>query len=318
MELIANKMRQLLHTVPVGNHQHNNTNNANRSDTIINSTGGADGLKQGAAATQSPIAHKNCKHIRKQQLLQQNNNYRNSSLSGRPFMGERTGSVESEHCTELPPIIIGSCGGGDTSITANRFVDKLLDYLRDNYLKVIDPYVLDQSYEFSPRKYVKFIVTSGVIHGITNFERIGDSYIVKSRESDLKFRLCSHLMLTDMVADLKFSANVTPIRVKRKSLRIFCEKFVLYVELTLDLRPKGTSQTTRVTQLRVVSIADIECRTRGLIFPLNRSFDTLVTRVLQNICKNLDSRELTKLANDLAQQYLDSIFKLSNFTEFFS
>src|SRR5258708_4774731 len=38
-------------------------------------------------------------------------------------------------------------------IGANKLVDKLLDYMRDNYLKPIDPYHWDEEFVFKPRSY---------------------------------------------------------------------------------------------------------------------------------------------------------------------
>lgn len=39
------------------------------------------------------------------------------------------------------------------SISANKLVDKLLDYLRDNYIKAIDPYEMLDNYVCNHRKY---------------------------------------------------------------------------------------------------------------------------------------------------------------------
>lgn len=41
----------------------------------------------------------------------------------------------------------------NNSISANKLVDKLLDYLRENYCKPIDPYDMEGKLTLKPRKY---------------------------------------------------------------------------------------------------------------------------------------------------------------------
>lgn len=41
----------------------------------------------------------------------------------------------------------------NSNTTANKLVDKFLDYLRENYCKQIDPFVTDTNFKLKPRKY---------------------------------------------------------------------------------------------------------------------------------------------------------------------
>ena len=83
--------------------------------------------------------------------------------------------------------------------------------------------------------------------GLCNFERIGDSFMAKS---DVKWRLSSHVLITDLLFDLNFCANIAQIGVKHKNLRIFIEKCVVFVEISIDLM---SYTNTKVTQIRYYS-----------------------------------------------------------------
>ncbi|CAG2119948.1 unnamed protein product, partial [Medioppia subpectinata] len=63
----------------------------------------------------------------------------------------RTSSVESQHSQQQ--CVDYTIDANNRSITANKLVDKLLDYIRENYVQPIDPYVFDKTLDFSPRKY---------------------------------------------------------------------------------------------------------------------------------------------------------------------
>ncbi len=160
-----------------------------------------------------------------------------------------------------------------------------------------------------------FVITDGIIHGFTNFERIGDTIIIKTHD-DLKLTLCAHILVTDLVVDLIFSAYLTKISVRNKDLRIFLEKCVIYVELTLNLKRKNSTQ---VSKLKIVTIDGLESKTKGLMFPLNKSFDSVIRKVLHNLTANPHeyTEQLKLVINQYCDQYFDGVFKYTNFSDIF-
>jgi len=88
------------------------------------------------------------------------------------------------------------------------------------------------------------------------------------------------------------------------------------VELTLNLKRKTK---THVSSLKIVTIDGLESKTRGLMFPLNKSFDSVIRKVLHNLTVNSQeyTEQLKLIINQYCDQYFDGVFKYTNFSEFF-
>lgn len=138
------------------------------------------------------------------------------------------------------------------------------------------------------------------MHGASNFERIGDSKLIKSSEELTQIILASNIMFTDLLIEILFSAKFVRFLMRDKHLKIFIEKCILYVELAID-----HTMLAKVKLLRLVSIDGIEARTSGIPFPLNKSFDSFALKTIHSMAAN--SEQYTNQIVLVVNQFCDNL-----------
>ncbi|UXI19230.1 Dysbindin [Sarcoptes scabiei] len=139
-----------------------------------------------------------------------------------------------------------------------------------------------------------FRMDSGRIYGASNFERIGDSKLIKAQEELAQIILATNILFTDQLIDILFSAKFLKFLMRDKHLRIFIEKFIIYIELAID-----QTMSAKVKVLRLVSIDGVECKTRGIPFPLNKTIDSFALKTIHTMAAN-------------SEQYMDQIQLILN------
>lgn len=160
-----------------------------------------------------------------------------------------------------------------------------------------------------------FRMETGTISGIGNFERISDSKLIKSLDELTQIVLASHIVFTDLLADIRFSARIAKIPLHNKSLRIFLEKCIVYIEISID-----HTMNARVKMLRLISMDGLECKSRGITFPLNKSIDSFASKTLHNMASHSDQymeQCIVPIINRFCDNYFESALKSISFTDLF-
>lgn len=150
--------------------------------------------------------------------------------------------------------------------------------------------------------------------GTSNFERVGDSKLVKSLDELTSIILACHIVFSDLYACIHFSTKLAKIVMKNKELNIFLEKAIVYVEISVD-----HTMSAKLKSLRLVSIDGLECRSRGIAFPVNKSFDSFAAKTICSIAKNCDRslEQLVPVINQFCDQYFESALKSLSITDLF-
>lgn len=234
---------------------------------------------------------------------------------------------------------------GGTSITANPLIDKLLDFIRENYGKSIDPIrwniekkirlasfgklcvhgfgsccccpeylilVLIISLSFCLAASFRF--ESGLLYGTSNFERIGDAKLIKPLDELTQIILAANIQFSDLLAQILFSTRFARFTMRNKQLRVFVEKCIVYVEISID-----HTMSAKLKTLRLISMDGLETKTRGVAFPINKSFEAFASKTIYNIAKHSDQyiEQLVPLINRFCDNYFENALKSMSITDLF-
>lgn len=156
---------------------------------------------------------------------------------------------------------------------------------------------------------------SGIISGVGNFERLSDSKLTKPLDELTQIVLSSHIVFSDLLAEFRFSARIAKIPLHGKTLRIFLEKAIVYVEISID-----HTMTAKVRMLRLISMDGLECKTRGIAFPLNKSLDSFAAKTLHNAASRSDQyveQCIVPLINRACDNCFESALKSMSITDLF-
>ncbi|OTF82268.1 hypothetical protein BLA29_004219 [Euroglyphus maynei] len=189
-----------------------------------------------------------------------------------------------------------------TSITANPVVDRLLDYIRENYTNQMEPFPFEIGKKIRLTSFASFRMESGQLYGTSNFERIGDSKLIKSSDEITQIILASNILFSDILVEILFSAKIARFMMRDKNLRIFIEKCIFYVELAID-----HTMSAKIKILRLVSMDGVEARTRGIPFPLNKSFDAYALKSIHTMAAN--SEQYTNQIVSTVNQFCDNLIE---------
>mgnify|MGYP005805080239 CR=1 FL=1 len=127
--------------------------------------------------------------------------------------------------------------------------------------------------------------------------------------------LASHIVFTDLPADIRFSARIAKIPMHNKQLRIFLEKCIVYVEICVD-----ATMSAKVKTLRLISMDGLECKTRGIPFPLNKSLDSFANKTIHNLAARSDEyveQCVVPLINRFCDNYFENALKSMSITDLF-
>lgn len=138
--------------------------------------------------------------------------------------------------------------------------------------------------------------------GTTNFERIGDSRLIKSMEEMTQIVLASNILFSDLLAEIDFSTRFAKLTMHNKQLHVFVEKCILYVEISVD-----HTMSARLKVLRLVSVDGLDTKTRGIPFPLNKSIDRFALKTVHTMAAN--SERYTEAIVPQINQFCDQLFE---------
>ena len=159
-----------------------------------------------------------------------------------------------------------------------------------------------------------FRLETGSLSGVVNFERLGDCRLIKPLDERTQIVLSTNILFSDLVADIRFSTKLAKFTMHNKQLRIFAEKCIFYVEMSID-----HTMSARLKTLRLITMDGVETRTRGIAFPLNKSIDSFALKTVHSMAANSDqyTDHIVTVVNQFCDNLFENAFKSLSITELF-